>query len=291
MGSLLITLTGILYGRTYFTLRKQSRSMVGMKGKFSSMRNGNTANKRILQDSESCVRQVGTTQNGNQRSKRERSHSYRVESQTDRDHSRGKCARSQDEHAQSQNERAESQCQRAQSSDDHFQVQDERAQSHDERAQSQDERVQSQDERAQSQDERAQGQDIRAQSQHVAESRADRGQRDIQDSSTTNVIHKNISLKNSSMKAHKKPLPISNVKEQRFLNTIFIIACIAVVTVLVGTVFAQLNHTVLKEWPEMNRVLKSVSYAIYSFNFVFNPFVYCLRLKQYRKTFQMVYGL
>ena len=47
IGSMLIVLTGILYGGTYFTLRKQSRSMVGMKAKFSSMRNGNTDNKTV----------------------------------------------------------------------------------------------------------------------------------------------------------------------------------------------------------------------------------------------------
>ena len=98
-------------------------------------------------------------------------------------------------------------------------------------------------------------QNKRAQSQHeVAKSRADLSERVIQDSSTINVTHKDTSFLNSSRKAHKKPQPVSNVKEQRFLNTILIIACIAVVTVLVGTVFAQLNHTILKERPEMNRI-------------------------------------
>ena len=66
-GSVLIILTGLLYSRTYFTLRKQNRSMVGMKGKFSSMRNENTANKSISSGSGTLVMQIGNTQNKNQR--------------------------------------------------------------------------------------------------------------------------------------------------------------------------------------------------------------------------------
>ena len=261
IGSLMIILTGILYGKAYFTLKKQSRSMVGMKAKFSSQQNRNTR-----------VSQVETSQSGNERSENEIDlpQTSRVQSQDDR-------AQSQNERAQSQNELAQSQHERAQS-------QDKRAQSQDERAQSRDKHAH---DRAQIDDEHSQGQNTRDEAQN--QDYRTQIKRDIRDSSTTKGIHEEISLQNSSSKMHRKPQSVNSAKEQRFLNTVIIIACIAVLTVLVGTVFVQLDLTVLKKRPEMSRILKSVCFTIFCFNFAANPFVYCLRLSQYRKTFQIVY--
>ena len=240
-GVLLIMLTGVTYSGTYFTLRKQSSSMFGMKAKFPSTRRGNAANKTDREN------QVATTGDAN-------------------------------EHSTQSEERAQSQ--------------DERAKSDGERAQNQDQRAQSRNERVASRSDRCRSHD-----QH-AKSESDRTQipRDIQCSPRTNVTHnlssirKEISARNSSSKTHTKPQPVNNAKEQRFLNTIIIIACFAVVTILVGTVLAQLLETVLKERSVMKRILKSLCFTIYCLNFVVNPFIYCFRLKQYRKTFQMVYG-
>ena len=252
-GSVLIILTGILYGRTYFTLRKQNRSMVGMKAKFSSMRNDKTANESISSDSGICVRQIGTTQHKNQRSKSqtERGLSYRVRSQSKR--------------AQSQDNGVKSQLGLVNSQADCAQIKGQRAQSQNTRHKGENDYGEIQNDRAQI-------------------------QRDIQDSSKTSVTHKGVSLHNSSSKTQKKLQSVNKAKEQRFLNTIIIIACIAVATVLVGTTYAQLSQTVLKERSEMERILKLVCFAIFCLNFTINPFVYCLRLKQYHKTFQMIYG-
>ena len=261
IGSLMIILTGILYGKAYFTLKKQSRSMVGMKAKFSSQQNRNTR-----------VSQVETSQSGNERSENEIDlpQTSRVQSQDDR-------AQSQNERAQSQNELAQSQHERAQS-------QDKRAQSQDERAQSRDKHAH---DRAQIEDEHSQGQNTRDEAQN--QDYRTQIKRDIRDSSTTKGIHEEIALQNSSSKMHRKPQSVNSAKEQRFLNTVIIIAGIAVFTVLVGTVFVQLDLAVLKKRPEMSRILKSVCFTIFCFNFAANPFVYCLRLNQYRKTFQIVY--
>ena len=271
-GSVLIILTGILYSRTYFTLRKQNGSMVGMKAKFSSMRNDKTANESISSDSGICVRQIGTTQHKNQRSKSqtERGLSYRV---------RSKRAQSQDERVQSQDERVQSQDDRAQSQDNGVKSQLELVNSRADCAQIKGQRAQSQNTRHKGENDYGEIQNDRAQIQ-----------RDIQDSSKTSVTHKGSSLHNSSSKTQKKLQSVNKAKEQRFLNTIIIIACIAVATVLVGTTYAQLSQTVLKERSEMERILKLVCFAIFCLNFTINPFVYCLRLKQYQKTFQMIYG-
>ena len=259
-GSVLIILTGLLYSRTYFTLRKQNRSMVGMKGKFSSMRNENTANKSISSGSGTLVMQIGNTQNKNQRSETqsERAQSYRVRSQSKR-----------------------------------AQIQDERTQIQDDRVQSRDGLVNNQADRAQMKGQHAQSQNTRDVGENdCGENRDRRAQihRDIQDSSKTSVTRKEVSLQNSSSKTQKKLQSVNNAKEQKFLNTIIIIACIAVATVLVGTTYAQLSQNVLKERSEMGRILRSVCFTILCLNFAVNPFVYYLRLKQYQKTFQMVYG-
>ena len=265
IGSLLIILTGILYGKAYFTLKKQNRSMVGLKAKSSSQQSRNTR-----------VSQVGTSQSGNERSENEidLSQTSRAQSQDDRAQSQDDRAQSQNEHAQSENERAQSQHERAQSQDKRAQSQDER-QSQNKHAH---DRAQIEDEHSQNTRDKAQNQDYRTQIK-----------RDIRDSSTTKGIHEEISLQSSSSKMHRKPQSVNSAKEQRFLNTVIIIAGIAVLTVLVGTVFVQLDLTVLKKRPEMSRILKSVCFTIFCFNFAANPFVYCLRLNQYRKTFQIVY--
>ena len=258
IGSLLIILTGILYGKAYFTLKKQNRSMVGLKAKSFSQQSRNTR-----------VNQVGTSQSGNERSENEidLSQTFRAQSQDDRTQSENERAQSENESAQTQHERAQSQDKRARSQDER-QSQDKHAHDH----------TQIEDGHSQNTRDKAQNQDYRTQIK-----------RDIRDSSTTKGIHEEISLQNSSSKMHRKPQSVNSAKEQRFLNTVIIIAGIAVLTVLVGTVFVQLDLTVLKKRPEMSRILKSVCFTIFCFNFAANPFVYCLRLNQYRKTFQIVY--
>ena len=94
---MLITLTGILYGKTYFALRKQSRSMIGKKATFSSAQNRNTPNKSISKDIYSiCVYENGCV---------------RIKCNSE-------SAESQDERSQVQSNRAQNQYKRAQREDD-----------------------------------------------------------------------------------------------------------------------------------------------------------------------------
>jgi hypothetical protein len=84
---------------------------------------------------------------------------------------------------------------------------------------------------------------------------------------------------------------IKNAQEQQFLNTILIIAVVAVVTVVLGTVVCQVWQMVvdMEKHQCITRISFAVVWAIFSFNFAVNPFIYCFRLKRYRKTFEMIY--
>ena len=299
---MLIVLTGIAYAKTYFALRQQSKSMVGKKATFSSTQSGNASSKSLSTDSEICVhedgiefrndRAGGRAECAKVKNNRARNSSKRIQSREESVQSQDKRAQSEDERAQSQYEHAQNQCVRGQSVYQRAKNQDERAKSHHQRARNKYKRAQSMEERANARDQRAQSQSKRAENQddfaHI--------QPDIQNKSGTigtrnsSIFQKHVSFHNPLSKLHKAAQPVNNAKEQRFLNTIIIIACIAVLTVLAGTIGAQFQEIILEKRPQMHRILKPILFMIYCLNFTVNPFIYCLRLKQYRKTFQIVYG-
>ena len=250
IGMTLIILTGVLYGKTYFGLKKQNKSMVVMKNRFPSGQREYTSHKSSsvenVTDNLECV----DIENKNERAR------IRIDR-----------AQVQKSHAQNQNERAPNQIERALNQNERAQDQSERAQSQGERGQRQDERVQSQVEHAQGQVEHAKGQNDRAQSQgERAQSQNERAQ-----SHNTN----------SQL--------VNNAKEQKFLNTIIIIALIAVLTALPGTVFIQVMG-VSYSAGSTETIVTVVLIGIFCLNFAVNPLVYCLRLKRYRETFKIVYG-
>ena len=217
IGLVLVLFTAVVYGKTYFALRKQARSMIGKKTTFSSTQSPYApTNKSISIESETCVKYAQNQDN-------------RVQNEIERDQSLDERAENQNDSAQNQYERAE--------------IESEHAKNQNQRAQNKNERVESQNERAQRED--------------------------------------------LSSKYPKYSQVISNAKEQKFLNTIIIIASIAVVTLMPGAIYSQLHGTVASL--EGNRILV-VGSAMYCLNFAANPFVYCLRLKRYKKTFKMVYG-
>ncbi len=236
-------------------------------------------------------------------------HDERAQNQNERAQNHDEHALNQNEYAQNQNERAQNhdaraqnQNQRAQNHDEHAQNQNERAQNHDERAQNQNERAQNHDERAQHHDERAQTliecvqyENQKKRVQYQNQNGHTENQNDI-DNSTMDVSHissmpERISSQSLSSKSLKNSQAINNAKEQKFLNTIIIIVCIAVITVAPGTIYSQFWATAVAELnPETNRILAAVIFSTVSLNFAVNPFVYVLRLKRYRKTFKMVYG-
>ena len=214
------------------------------------------------------------------------------------------------EYAQNANIRAQNQAIRAQTHSIRTQlpIKDLSAQNWSERAEGEHQSAQCEDERAQNKHKRAEsnGKCVQDKDKHAQDDENERVQSqnkridcteiqlDIREKLTANTSHicstdhKNTSLQNPPCQTHKKPLSVDNAKEERFLNTIIIIALIAVFTVLAGTIYAQIHRIIILS-PELNKILKPVLLSIYCLNFTANPFVYCLRLKQYRKTFKIVY--
>ena len=122
IGSVLIILTGILYAKTYFALRKQNKSMVSKKATFPSTQSENTFSKSISTDSEICVREDGIEGRNKRADKhtqiqinRAESPSKRVQSRDVIAHDKDKLDESREQRVQSENERAQSQRERVQS--------------------------------------------------------------------------------------------------------------------------------------------------------------------------------
>ncbi|CAB3980912.1 phosphatidylinositol 4-kinase PIK1a [Paramuricea clavata] len=274
IGLVLVLFTAVLYGKTYFALRKQARSMIGKKSKFSSKQRQYSMGKEICIESENregAQNQDNIVQNGSKRAKcqSERAQSFmdeRAENQNHRAEKRNDRSQNDCERTEIGNERAKCRSERAQNLDERAENQNHRAEKLNDRVQSQSECGEIDSERAKNRNQRAQNKNKRAGSENERAQREDL----------------------SSDKRPKNSQIISNTKEQKFLNTIIIIACIAVVTVTPRSIYVQLRGTGVSS--DTNSILVVVGGAIFCLNFAANPFVYCLRLKRYRKTFKMVYG-
>ncbi|CAB3980908.1 Uma2 family endonuclease [Paramuricea clavata] len=256
----LVLFTAVLYGKTYFALRKQARSMIGKKTTVCSKQSQYSPNKSISMESETCVESENRERAQNQDNCAQNG-IERVQRLDERAQNQNHRAQNQYERAKIENERAESQSERDQSLDERAENQNHRAEKQNDRAQNPYERAGIENERAENLNQRAQYKNERVENQNERAQREDF----------------------SSNKTPKNSQVINNTKEQKFLNTIIIISCFAVVTVIPGTIYILLSGT------ETNMILVVIS-AIYSLNFAANPFVYCLRLKRYRKTFKIVYG-
>ena len=181
IGMILIMVTGTLYCKTYFALKKQQRSMAGRKNTFPSRTSGYTSRNGSSVENVSCVSDLECVENEIHRvpSQHDRAQSQRDRAQNQRDRPQSDRAQNQSDRAQSQSYRAQTQSDRAQSQSNRAQSQSQsdRAQNQRDRAQSQSYRAQSQSGRAQSQSNRAQSQSNRAQSQSDrAQSGSDRAQ-------------------------------------------------------------------------------------------------------------------
>ena len=298
VGLVFILFTAVLYGKTYFALRKQARSMIGKKTTFSSKQSQYAANKSSSIESETCVGSNNHVKNWIERDQsldeRAQNQNHRAEKQNvraqfqyERDEIENERAKSQSERDQSLVERAENKNHRAQNQYERAEIENVRAESQSEREQSLDERAESQNHCAEKQNDRAQNPYERAEIENErAESYNQRAQDKNERVESENERAQRENL--SSNKTPKNSQVINNTKEQKFLNTIIIIACIAVVTVLPGTIYSLLSGRGV--YSEGNSILSVVGIAIFCLNFAANPFVYCLRLKRYRETFKMVYG-
>ena len=98
-------------------------------------------------------------------------------------------------------------------------------------------------------------------------------------------------LENNNSTEHRAQR-IRILNEKRFLKTVVIIACFAIVTILPNAIFSQ---TIIilsrgnKEENSSGKILDISLYFIWTLNFVINPVLYFLRLPNYRKTFLVIY--
>ena len=99
---------------------------------------------------------------------------------------------------------------------------------------------------------------------------------------------RNIALHNST---EGRAQEIRILKEKRFLKTIIIIACIAVVCTLPFLVRYLLCSFVgfMADNLQAKTISFTVCVCIYQLNFAVNPLIYILRLPNYRRTFYLLY--
>ena len=80
------------------------------------------------------------------------------------------------------------------------------------------------------------------------------------------------------------------LKEKKFLRTIIIIACIAVICVLPSMMFFQTSALLDLNGRKLSTIIVTKTFlCIFCINFAVNPLIYVLRLPNYRKTFYLLY--
>ena len=98
---------------------------------------------------------------------------------------------------------------------------------------------------------------------------------------------RNIALENSR---ESRAQEIRILKEQKFLKTIIIIACIAFASLFPSLTFFQISWSL--DFANDSRVFitcrKVLTYVFFT-NFAVNPLIYVVRLENYRKTFYLLY--
>ena len=160
-----VLFTALLYGKTYFALRKQARSMIGKKTTFSSKQSQYAPNKSISIESETCVE--------NENRERAQNQDNRVQNGIERAQSLDERAENQYERAEIGNERAKSPSERDQSLDERAKNQNHLAGKQNDRSQNQYERAEIENERAESRNQRAQNKNDRVESQNERARRED----------------------------------------------------------------------------------------------------------------------
>ena len=98
---------------------------------------------------------------------------------------------------------------------------------------------------------------------------------------------RNIALQNST---ESRAQGIRTLKEKRFLNTIILIACVALSCVVPHMIFSVSNN--LLNFPKdklTSELIQATTVFIFYVNFAVNPLIYILRLPNYRKTFYLLY--
>ena len=97
-------------------------------------------------------------------------------------------------------------------------------------------------------------------------------------------------LQNNNTTQEYRAQKLRILNEKRFLETILIIACIYLVTILPNAVFTQvILFRSPGEEEKTDGSLDRTLFAIWIVNFVINPIVYIWRLPKYRKTFCIIF--
>ena len=98
---------------------------------------------------------------------------------------------------------------------------------------------------------------------------------------------RNLALQNSS---ERRAQETRILKEKRFLNTILIIACIAVVCAVFPLLFFAIYNILSLGMDSLAiEILVNIITAMYFLNFAANPPIYFTRLPNYRKTFCLLF--
>jgi Na+/melibiose symporter-like transporter len=105
----------------------------------------------------------------------------------------------------------------------------------------------------------------------------------------------------SKLKEHSKNIALQNstesraqetriLKEKQFLKTIILIAFIAFVCIVPSMIYFQLQESLnFSKDNLVHVILFQITSLIFYANFAVNPLIYILRLRNYRKTFYLIY--
>ena len=279
IGSVLIIFTGVLYTKAYVAMRKRGKCIAQLEATCPFRASGNISNKNVSIKNETYI---GKDRCGSIDYNKNHSYSLNVRTQSRKDRAKSHSERAKNPivHAQNVDERAQNLGERVGNA-----CQTERPQSLGGRDQRPNERVQSRHGCVRIRNEcrpsclhpaQMQNQRVSNPNKHVP-------------SLDNHIQYQGKRDENKSGRAHRNSSAANNAKEQRFLNTIIIIAIIAVVTVMSGTIYGQLvQQNVLDK--NLDIYIGPIFRTTFCLNFAINPFIYCLRLKRYRKTFKIVYG-
>ena len=93
------------------------------------------------------------------------------------------------------------------------------------------------------------------------------------------------------MRRTESSFKIRQAREQKFLTTIVIIACIALATLLPSVLHRQVySESQMVLGSGMDSLIQNILVTIMCVNFAANPFIYYFRLEKYRKTFKKLYS-
>ena len=97
-----------------------------------------------------------------------------------------------------------------------------------------------------------------------------------------------------SLRRHERHISEQNQCQNRslqreFLKTIFIVAIVQIITIIPANIYALVEHLLSYLSNHEKAVVEVVIIQLYFLNFAINPFLYMWRLKNYRRTFCLLF--